>query len=119
MFSAFKDQKTFCLVSSNFVTLCHTMWIILIPLLFASQCEYKKIIWSTAKNIDLEPMFLGAVVVAQLVERSPLSPEIRGSNPVIGKLLSNICLLSTVSKDENKEKECGNGPFFKKEDISN
>ena len=98
MFSAFKDQKTFCLVSSNFVTLCHTMWIILIPLLFASQCEYKKIIWSTAKNIDLEPMLLGAVVVAQLVERSPPSPEIRGSNPVIGKLLSNICLLSTVLK---------------------
>ena len=60
-----------------------------------------------------------AVVVAQSVERLPPTPEIRGSNPVIGKLLSNICLLSTVSKDENKEKECGNGPFYKKEDISN
>ena len=39
-----------------------------------------------------------AVVVAQLVERSPPTPEIRGSNAVIGKLLSNICLLSTVLK---------------------
>ena len=28
-----------------------------------------------------------AVVVSQLVERSLLTPEFRGSNPVIGKLL--------------------------------
>ena len=33
-----------------------------------------------------------------VVERSPSTPEIRGSNPGIGKLLSNICLLSTVLK---------------------
>ena len=39
-----------------------------------------------------------AVVVAQLVERSLLIPEVRGSNPVIGKnlFILNICLLSTV-----------------------
>ena len=40
-------------------------------------------------------------------------PEICGSNPVIGKKLFiiNICLLSTVYwKDENNEKEAGNGP---------
>ena len=38
------------------------------------------------------------VVVAQLVERSLSIPEVRGSNPVIGKnlLISNICILSTV-----------------------
>ena len=57
----------------------------------------------------------GEVVVAQLVERSLPIPEVRGSNPVIGKILyiSNICLLSIVYwKDENKEKEAGNGPFF-------
>ena len=37
------------------------------------------------------------VVVAQLVERSLPIPEVRGSNPVIGKnlLISNICKLST------------------------
>ena len=44
-------------------------------------------------------------------------PEVRGSNPVIGKkiiYILNICLLSTVYwKDENKEKEAGNGPYFK------
>ena len=39
-----------------------------------------------------------AVVVAQLVERSISIPEVRGSTPVIGKILLNICLLSTVLK---------------------
>ena len=39
-----------------------------------------------------------AVVVAQWVVRLPPTPEICGSNPVIGKLLSNICLLSIVLK---------------------
>ena len=41
----------------------------------------------------------GAVVVAQLVERSLPIPEVRGSNPVIGKKIIytlNICILSTV-----------------------
>ena len=39
-----------------------------------------------------------AVVVAQLVERSLPVPELRSSNPVIGKKLFilKICLLSTV-----------------------
>ena len=32
-------------------------------------------------------IIIGAVVVAQLVERSLLIPEVRGSNPVIGKNL--------------------------------
>ena len=57
-----------------------------------------------------------AVVVAQLVEWSLPTPEVCGSNPVIGKdlyFLLNICLLSTVYwKDEIKEKEAGYGPFF-------
>ena len=53
--------------------------------------------------------------MAQLVERPLPIPEVCGSNPVIGKKLLNICLLSTVyCKDENKEKEAGNGPFLKK-----
>ena len=49
------------------------------------------------------------------------NPEVRGSNPVIGKnlLISNICILSTVYwKDENKEKEAGNGPFLKENILS-
>ena len=49
---------------------------------------------------------MGAVVVAQLVEQLLPTPEVRGSNPVIGKLLypTFICLLSTVLKRQNKEK---------------
>ena len=58
-----------------------------------------------------------AVVVAQLVERSLPTPEIRGSNPVIGKLLyQTFNCLSTVScieKTKLKKKEAGNGPFLK------
>ena len=57
-----------------------------------------------------------AVVVAQLVEQLLPIPEVRSSNPVIGKnlFILNICLLSTVYwKDENKEKEAGDGPFKK------
>ena len=38
------------------------------------------------------------VVVAQLVEQSLSIPEVRGSTPVIGKILLNICLLSAVLK---------------------
>ena len=45
-------------------------------------------------TLDLD----GEVVVAQLVERLLSIPEVRGSTPVIGKILLNICLLSTVLK---------------------
>ena len=47
-----------------------------------------------------------AVVVAQLAERSLSIPEVRGSNPDIGKFLQNINLLSTVLywRDKNKRK---------------
>ena len=48
-------------------------------------------------------------VVAQLVKQSLPTPEIRGSNPVIG----NIFLLNVCRKDE-KKMEAGNGPFVKK-----
>ena len=58
-----------------------------------------------------------AVVVAQLVERLLPIPEVCGSNPVIG---NNLCIehlfiyCQLCLKDENKEKEAGYGPFFKK-----
>ena len=38
------------------------------------------------------------MVVAQLVERSLLIPEVRGLTQVIGKILLSICLISTVLK---------------------
>ena len=52
-----------------------------------------KYVWNTCQM---------AVVVAQLVERSLPRPEVRGSNPVIGK--SSMCFLSTVLKRQNKFK---------------
>ena len=55
---------------------------------------------------------ISAVVVAQLVERSPPTPEIRGSNPGIGKFLFDYCQLRR--KDKINQKETGEGPFFKK-----
>ena len=44
-----------------------------------------------------------AVVVAQLVERSQSIPEVRGSNPVIGKHLYWTFYCQLHWKDENKE----------------
>ena len=64
----------------------------------------------------------GSGCVAQLVERSLPIPEIRGSNPVIGKnlFILNICFLSTVYwKEENKEKRGREWPIFKKECAKN
>ena len=49
--------------------------------------------------------------MAQLAEQSLLTPEIRGSNPNIGKNSSVNCI---ISKDENKEKEAGIRPLKKR-----
>ena len=61
----------------------------------------------------LEKQIIGTVVVAQLVERLLLTPEVRGSNPVIGKLfyrrLFVYCQLNR--KDEDKEKKAGEWPI--------
>ena len=51
------------------------------------------------------------VVVAQLAERLLPIPEIRGSNPVIGKIFIDYIY---CWKDENKEKEAGIGSFLKR-----
>ena len=51
--------------------------------------------------------------MAQLVERLLWTPEIRGSNPVIGKILSTNCT-NKNRKDENQETVAGNGPSFQK-----
>ena len=54
---------------------------------------------------------MGSGCGAQLVERSLLTPEIHGLNPVISKLLYGTftCLLSTVLKRRKQRKEAGNG----------
>ena len=63
-------------------------------------------------EIECKYYFVGSGC-GSVVERSPSTPEIRGSNQGIGKLLINICLLSTVLKRRNKEKEAVNGPLKK------
>ena len=54
-------------------------------------------------------MFLKAVVVAQSIMRPHSTPEVRGSNPVIGKLLyvEHLCTVYCIEKNENQEKEAG------------
>ena len=57
-----------------------------------------------------------AVVVAQLVEGSLPTPEVRGSNPVIGKLLlyymEHLCTGNCIGKAKINIKDAGNGPLF-------
>ena len=55
----------------------------------------------------------GAVVVAQLVERSLPIPEVRGSNPVIGKIYWTFFTVNCIEKTKIKKKEARNGPFLK------
>ena len=54
-------------------------------------------------------------MVAQLGERSRLTPEIRGLNPNIGKFYLPIVNLNR--SDENKEKEPEYGPSFKRRPV--
>ena len=58
-------------------------------------------------------MGLWTVVVAQLVERSLLTPEIGCSNPKIGKILSANY---TIEKT-NIEQEARNGPSLRKNTL--
>ena len=53
------------------------------------------------------------MVVAQLAERSLPTPEIRSLNPNIGNILIVFFCQLLSRKDQNKEKEAGNGPFKK------
>ena len=53
------------------------------------------------------------MVVAQLVERPLPIPEVRSSNPVIGKNLhiEHLFNVNCIEKTKIKEKEAGNGPL--------
>ena len=55
------------------------------------------------------------MVVAQLVEQPLLIPEVRGSNPVIGKNLyiEHLFIINCIEKRKIKEKRGRNGPFLK------
>ena len=54
------------------------------------------------------------MVVAQLANRSLLTPEVRGSNPDIGKVFIEYYLLSTVLKRRKQRKRGQEWPIFKK-----
>ena len=53
------------------------------------------------------------MVVAQLVEWPLPIPEVRGSNPVIGKIYIEHCLLSTVLKRRKQRKRGREWPIIK------
>ena len=58
------------------------------------------------------------MVVAQLVERLLPIPEVRGSNPVIGKIYWTFVYCQLYWKDENKEKRGREWPIFQNDDTS-
>ena len=68
----------------------------------------QSILWK--QSLSVKVVVSGAVVVAQLVERSLTTSEIRGSNPNISKFYLPIVHLNR--KDGNKENEAGKGPSF-------
>ena len=72
-----------------------------------------KDLFDVSEELDI---FWGVVVVAQLVERSLLTPEVRSSNPVIGKLLLDIYLITVnwIEKTRMKKKRPGMAHLKKK-----
>ena len=83
------------------------------PLLIFS---FEECVTLLSNKVKLKLSMTRAVVVAQLAERSLMTPEIRSSNPDIGNKIFQmqliICQLQS-RKDKNKGKEAGNGPFKK------
>ena len=58
------------------------------------------------------------MVVAQLTAWSLSIQEDPGLKPVIGNFYRTYLLLTVCRKDENKEREVGNDPFFKSRRMS-
>ena len=64
---------------------------------------------------NVQPMGSGCDSVGRAVASDTRGPWFKSSHRQKLMYILNICLLSTVYwKDENNEKEAGNGPFFKK-----
>ena len=76
--------------------------------------EMKHLLWK--KLTQIVASIVGAVVVDQLAERSLRIPEVCGSNPDTVNFYRTLiyCQLYSIEKKKIKEKESGNGPFFKK-----
>ena len=73
--------------------------------------SFSTFVW--AKNLIKFLAQIWAVVVAQLVERPLPTPEVLGSNPVIGEFIIEhfLTYCQLYWKYENKEKEAWNGQF--------
>ena len=85
------------------------------PISLTLSAVTKQGIFSSIKEVVRNNPFIvgGSGRGAQLVERSLLTPEIRGSIPVVGK----VYLLLLFWKDENEEKEAGSGRILEKISI--
>ena len=57
--------------------------------------------------------------MAQLVERSLPTPNVRGSNPVIGKIDIEHFLSTVLKRRKEKKKEAGDGPLIFYNDLKN
>ena len=62
-------------------------------------------------NPLLTSTLLWAVIVAQLVDQSLPTPEIRNSNPVIGKIYIERLLSIVLKKRKVRKEEAENGPL--------
>ena len=82
---------------ADFTNFLHVACFIKIVVFYGSKISDESLYMPKGKFLKLRD-----VVVAQLVERSLSIPEVRGSTPVIGKILLSICLLSTVLKRRKK-----------------
>ena len=52
------------------------------------------------------------MIVAQLAERSLSTPEVRGSNAIIGKIcIEHLFTINCIEKTKVKKKEAVNGSF--------
>ena len=70
--------------------------------------DYFSLFLSLYSSFELNLFAIGTVVVAQLVERLLLIPEVGGSIPVIGKILKWTYLLLAVETTYIKKKEAVN-----------
>ena len=76
-----------------------------------------KFVYDIGSNLALILLKLGSGCgsVGRAVASNTRGPRFESSHRQKFIYILNICLLSTVYwKDENKEKEAENGPFFKK-----
>ena len=89
---------------------------LLLPFAVLAELK-KKLLYNNIQKVNRKSyQIIWAVVVAQLVERSLPTPEVRGSNPVIGKLLYIIfvyCQCKEKTKIMKKRPEMAHLKKFK------